>query len=202
WFGIPMWLSWHAIEGSTPATMDINANWGNEVWDSYSISLKHAVELYEKAKANSNTHYQGIAGIIAAHIWFYIADVYDQAPLGDALNGLESLQPTLAHHAEIYAHAHGLLDEAVRRLQAANQEHVVPRQVDCMPGGDTGQWVRFAYSLKARQALRLTYAPGMDKAAQADLALGYLAQGMQSNQDNVLWKHLDDLANANPLYDY
>lgn len=202
WYGFPMWLSWHAIEGSTPATFDVNANWGNEVWNSYSVSLKHAVELYQKAEANGNTHYQGIAGIIAAHIWFYIADVYDQAPLEEALQGLESLQPALATQAELYAHANGLLDEAIGLLQAANQGDRVPGADDYMLGGDTGKWVRFAYSLKARQAFRLTYAPGKDKVAQADLALGYLAQGMQSNDDNVLWQHLEDLANANPLYRY
>lgn len=202
WYGFPMWLSWHAIEGSTPATMDINANWGNEVWDSYSTSLKHAVELYDKAKANSNTHYQAIAGIIAAHIWFYIADVYDQAPLEDALKGLDALQPALADQSAIYAHANGLLDEAISLLQAANQGELAPGSDDYMLNGDMAKWTRFAYSLKARQALRLSYAPGMTKTAQADLALGYLAQGMQSNEDNVLWNHLEDLANANPLYRY
>jgi len=202
WYGFPMWLSWHAIEGSTPATFDVNANWGNEVWESYSISLKHAVELYDKAKANGNTHYQGIAGIIAAHIWFYIADVYDQAPLEDAIKGLDALQPTLAQQSDIYAHAHGLLDEAIGLLQAGNQGELSPGLDDYMLGGDTEKWVRFAHSLKARQALRLTYAPGMDKVAQADLALAHLAQGMQSNDDNVLWEHLEDLANANLVFDY
>src|SRR5690606_34485848 len=126
------------------------------------------------------------------------ADVYDQAPLEDAIKGLESLQPTLASQGEIYAHANGLLDEAIGLLQAANPGERVPGSDDYMLGGDTGKWVRFAYSLKARQALRLIYAPGMDKAAQADLAIGYLSQGMQSNDDNVLWVHLEDLANANP----
>tara|TARA_R110002020_G_scaffold117986_2_gene269731 strand:+ start:3608 stop:5062 length:1455 start_codon:yes stop_codon:yes gene_type:complete len=202
WTGFPMWLSWHSIEGSTPATMDINANYGNEVWDSYAISLKHAVELYDKAALNGNTHYQGIAGIIAAHHWFYIADVYDQAPLEDAMLGLEALQPSLASQEAIYAHANGLLDEAVSLLENSNLGDIVPGSDDYMLNGDVVKWVKFAYSLKARQAMRLSYAPGTTKLAQADLVLSYLANGMDSNEDNVAWKHLDELANANPLFEY
>src|SRR5690606_747419 len=118
------------------------------------------------AKANSNTHYQAIAGIIAAHIWFYIADVYDQAPLEDALKGLDALQPALADQSAIYAHANGLLDEAISLLQAANQGELAPGSDDYMLNGDMAKWTRFAYSLKARQALRLSYAPGMTKTAQ------------------------------------
>lgn len=202
WFGFPMWLSWHAIEGSTPTSMDINAGFGNEVWDSYSVSLKHATELYDKAKGNGNNHYQGIAGIIAAHHWFYIADVYDQAPLEDAMKGLEALQPALASQEELYAYANGLLDEAIGLLQAPNQGESVPGTDDYMLNGDTDKWIKFAYSLKARQAMRLIYAPGKDKEAQADLALSYLENGMVSNEDNVMWRHLDELANANPLFEY
>ncbi len=202
WEGFAQWLSWHSIEGSTSRSMDINADYGNEVWDSYSISLKHAVELYNKAEENGNTHYQGVAGIIAAFHWFYIADVYDQAPLEDAIQGLDALQPALASQAELYAHANGLLDEAITLLGAPNQGDRVPGTDDYLLGGDMDKWIRYANSMKARQALRLSYAPGTTPAAQATLALTYLEDGMTSNDDNVMWRHLEELANANPLFGY
>lgn len=202
WEGFAQWLSWHSIEGSTSRSMDINATYGDEVWDSYAYSLKHAVELYDKAEANGNTHYQGVAGIIAAFHWFYIADVYDQAPLEDAIKGLESLQPSLASQAELYAHANGLLDEAIGLLGAPNQGDRVPEGDDYLLNGDMDKWIRYAYSMKARQALRLSYAPGTTPTAQADLALSYLQNGMTSNDDSVMWRHLDELANANPLFNY
>ncbi|TRZ45086.1 SusD/RagB family nutrient-binding outer membrane lipoprotein [Robertkochia solimangrovi] len=202
WEGNVQWLSWHSIEGSTSKSMDINASYGNEVWYSYSNSLKHAVELYNKAQANSNTHYQAVAGIIAAHHWFYIADVYDQAPLEDAIQGLDNLQPTLASQEELYAHAISLLDEAIQLLNAPNQGEIVPDNDDYILGGDMDKWVKFAYSLKARQAMRLIYAPGYSKTEQADLVLSYLENGLASNDDNVAWQHLDELANANILYSY
>lgn len=201
WGGFPTWLSWHSIEGSTPLDMNIGPGFGNEVWNSYAGSLKHAVQLYDKAKENGNHHYQGIAAIITASHWFYIADVYDKAPLEDALLGLDALQPTLASQEELYAHANGLLDEAITLLRGDAGEKA-PSTDDYMLNGDISKWSKFAYSLKARQAMRLSYAPSTTKTAQADLVLSYLQNGMTSNDDIVAWQHLDELANANIIFDY
>ena len=196
------WTSWYGIYSSLPENMNIGVGFGNEVWGSYSGSLKHAVELYDKASTNGNIHYKGIAGVIAAWHWFYIADVYDQAPLDDAMKGLDVLHPTLASQEEIYAHANGLLDEAITLFQNSNGGERVPGSDDYMLGGDVTKWSKLAYSLKARQAMRLLYAPGKTKTAQAELVLTYLNNGMTSNDDLVAWHHLDDLANANRVDDY
>ena len=202
WAGFPQWMSWHAIEGSVPANFNIDANYGNAVWNSYSNSLKHAVELYGKAEENGNTHYQGVAGIIAAFHWFYLADVYDQAPLEDAMQGLDALQPSLVSQSALYARANSLLDEAITLLGAPNQGDRVPGTDDYLLNGEMNKWIRYAYSLKARQALRLSYDPSTSKTAQADLALSFLQNGMTSNDDNVMWRHLEELSNANPLWEY
>ncbi len=201
WYGYPTWLSWFAIEGSN-AIVNVDPGFGNEVWNSYSYSLKHAVELHDFAEQNGNTYYQGIAGVIAAHHWFYIADVYDQAPLEQAMTGLENQQPELATQEELYAHANALLDEAINLFKNTDGGELLPGQDDYMLNGDIDRWVRFAYSLKARQAMRRIYAPGVDQDAQISAILSYLEKGMTSNEDNVMWRHLEDLANANPLYNY
>lgn len=208
WYGgLPTWLLWHAIEGSTPQTFSIDSDFGSDagyvVWDSYSVSLKHAIQLYDKAKENGNKRYQGIAAVIAAWHWFLIADVYDKAPLDEAMQGLEVLKPTLATQEEIYLHANNLLDEAVTLLQATDPGTRLPKSTDdYMLKGDMGKWTRLAYSMKARQAMRLIYAPGKTKVGQADLVLTYLQNGMSANTDECTWKHLDDLSNASAMYKY
>jgi hypothetical protein len=201
WGGFPTWISWHSIEGSTPMDMNISPAFGNEVWNSYAGSLKHAAQLYDKAKENGNHHYQGIAATILASHWFYIADVYDQAPLEDALLGLTVLQPTLASQEKLYTHANGLLDKAISLFQGDAGEKS-PGSDDYMLNGDISKWRKLAYSLKARQAMRLAYASGTTKAAQADLVLSYLQNGMTSNDDIVAWQHLDELTNANKIFNY
>lgn len=195
------WMLWYGIESSTPATFNISAGFGNVIWDTYSGSLKHAVQLYEKAKANGNNRYQGIAAVIAAWHWFYIADVYDKAPLAEAMKGGEFFHPTVASQEEIYAHANALLDEAIALLQNPEPGDRTPNSADdYMLGGDISKWIKLSYSLKARQAMRLTYAPGKTKTGQADLALSYLQNGMTSNDDVCEWRHLDDLDNASWFY--
>jgi hypothetical protein len=195
------WLLWYGIEASTPASFNIAAGFGNDIWDTYSTSLKHAVQLYDKAKTNGNKGYQGIAAVIAAWHWFYIADVYDKAPLEEAMKGGEFFHPAVASQEEIYAHAISLLDEAITLFADPQKGSMVPTgSDDYMMGADFEKWTRLAYSLKARQAMRLIYAPGKTKTGQADLVLSYLQNGMTSNDDACKWVHLDDLDNASWFY--
>ena len=200
WFALPDWFLWYAIEASSPCSFDIGADFGNDIWETYSGSLKHAVQLYDKAESNGNNRYQGIAAVIAAWHWFYIADLYDKAPLHEAMKGDEFQYPAVATQEEIYAHANGLIDEAIALLDNPDPGKLVPTSDDYMLGGDAGKWKRLAYSLKARQAMRLIYAPGKSKSGQADLVLTYLQNGMTSSLDNCVWKHLDDLDNASQTY--
>ena len=121
WYGgLSDWQLWYAIEASVPASFNIAAGFGNDIWGTYSGSLKHAVQLYEKAKVNGNKRYQGIAAIIAAWHWFYIADVYDKAPLAEAMKGGEFFHPAVVAQEEIYAHANALLDDAIELLSDAD----------------------------------------------------------------------------------
>ncbi len=202
WYGaLSDWQLWYGIEASVPASFNIAAGFGNDIWGTYSGSLKHAVQLYEKAKANGNKRYQGIAAVIAAWHWFYIADVYDKAPLAEAMKGGEFFHPAVVTQEEIYTHANALLDEAITLFADADSGPRVPQgSDDYMMGGDFANWTKLAYSIKARQAMRLIYATGKTKTGQADQVLSYLANGMTSNADICEWKHLDDLSNASWFY--
>jgi hypothetical protein len=124
------WLLYYGIEASTPAPFNIAAGFGNDVWGTYAGSLKHAVQLYEKAKANGNKRYQGIGAVIAAWHWVYIADVYDQAPLTEAMKGGEFFHPAVAAQEEIYAHANALLDESITLFADADPGSRVPQASD------------------------------------------------------------------------
>lgn len=202
WYGsLSDWQLWYGIESSTPASFIISAGFGNDIWGVYAGSLKHAVQLYDKAKANGNNRYQGIAAVIAAWHWFYLADVYDKAPLEEAMKGGEFFHPDVASQEDIYTHANALLDEAITLFAAAEPGPRVPNATaDYMMGGNFAKWTKLAYSLKARQAMRLIYATGKTKTGQADLVLSYLTNGMTSNLDVCEWKHLNDLDNASWFY--
>ena len=168
-------------------------------WNTYVNALKHATELYEKAKSNGNNHYQGIAAVIAAWNWFMLADYHDSAPLSQAMKGNEYPYPEYESFDNLYAHANNLLDEAIG-LFAQPAGNLPVRKDDIMGQGDIGRWTRLAWSLKARHAMRLCYAPGKTKTGQADLVLSYLGNGMAGNEDEFAWYHLNDMANRHPIF--
>ncbi|MBE0677106.1 MAG: SusD/RagB family nutrient-binding outer membrane lipoprotein [Bacteroidales bacterium] len=198
WNAMSDMILWYSIQQSTPRSFIIDPGYGNIIWDSYSGSLKHAVALYDKAKANGNFHYQGIAGVIAAWHWFLIADLYDQAPLEQAMKGSEHRYPDVATQPEIYEHANNLLIEAISLFDGPFGE-LKPGSDDYMLDGDMAAWKRLAYAMRARYAMRLTYAEGTTPAAQADLVLGYLTNAMQPG-DMVAWQHGTDQANWSWIY--
>ena len=198
WNQMINWVLWYASDGTQgyEERFEIETNQGSEVWNSYSGSLKHAVALYDKAKENGNKRYQAIAATIAAWHWFYIADVYDQAPLDEAMNGKDFIHPAPQPLQDLYDHANGLLDEAITLFGAADPGDLVPTaNEDYMGKADWAKWTKLAWSLKARQAMRLTYLPGTSATAQANLALTYLANGMTQNSDQMEWVHLSDINN-------
>ncbi|MEZ5000946.1 MAG: SusD/RagB family nutrient-binding outer membrane lipoprotein [Bacteroidales bacterium] len=198
WNQMINWVLWYASDGTQgyEERFEVGIDQGSEVWNSYSGSLKHAVALYDKAKSNGNKRFQGIGAVIAAWHWFYLADVYDQAPLDEAMTGKEYIHPTPQPLTDLYAHANSLLDEAITLFEAADPGDLVPRaSEDYMGGADWDKWVKLAYSLKARQAMRLTYLPGTTPTAQADLVLQYLAHGMTDNADQMEWIHQSDINN-------
>ncbi|MDX2415354.1 MAG: SusD/RagB family nutrient-binding outer membrane lipoprotein [Bacteroidales bacterium] len=202
WYGDDSeWVLWYAWEGSTSATFIITPGHNTTVWNSYSGSLKHAVNLYDKAKENGNNRYQAIAAAIAAWHWFYIADSYDQAPLEQAMKGDEFLHPEPVAQSALYAHGNALLDEAISLFQNPVAGDLVPTSDDdYMMGADFDKWTRLCYSMKARYAMRLAYAPGYSKTGQADAVIAALANGMTSNDDECSWDHLSTLADASWIY--
>jgi hypothetical protein len=62
------------------------------------------------------------------------------------------------------------------------------------------QWKRLAYTLKARYYMHLTKAPGHTAAAQANLALTALQNGMTSNSDDVKMTYLGGAGEQNPWF--
>ncbi|MBN1389004.1 MAG: SusD/RagB family nutrient-binding outer membrane lipoprotein [Bacteroidales bacterium] len=198
--GIREWTCYTSRQQSTTASFIISPGHMAHQWNCYSGSLNHTVALYEKAEGNNHNHYQGIAAIIAAWHWFMLADFYDKAPLEQAMKGSEYPYPEVADQDELYAHANALLDEAVTLLSGDDGGKPVGND-DYMLEGDTDKWIRAAYAIKARQALRLSYATGTTPEAQADAALAALANAMTSIDDNVVWRHSTDAGYWSWVYD-
>ncbi len=164
------WQSMNQYTGLTPNRFD--AAWNN-VYENILIELKVA---QQSALDQGYNHYQGVLQIMEALILMTATDVWDDMPYSDALQGVESINPTFDTQATIYSTVGSLLDESIKLFGGASGG-LVPGSEELYFAGDIDAWLRVAHALKARKAMKEDdYALAMSEAMQAmDNADGNLA---------------------------
>jgi len=154
----------------------------------YKGVLAKSRRLVNMAEINGNAAYKGIGQLIEAVHWALIVDNYNDAPYTEALQYPDNIQPTFDKGEDIYVGIQDLIDQAITNIQSTANE-VLPGSEDLIYKGNLDKWLKLAYSLKARYAMRLTYAPGYTKTGQADIVLAALNNGMISRDDDALLPH-------------
>jgi hypothetical protein len=156
----------------------------NDPWRyTYTDCLQNLKLIKEQATEKGNNIYSGIANVLTAYTLAYATDMWGDIPYSQGLNATENLTPTYDSQEAVYTAIQSLLDEGIANLTAGSG--AVPGDRDYFYNGDANQWIKAAYTLKARYYMHLTKAPNHTAAAQAQLALGALEKGMQSNADDL-----------------
>jgi hypothetical protein len=161
----------------------VNADFNNTWASIYSTCLQNLKILMNKGQANNNLNYKAIAEILTAHTLGIATDLWGDIPYSQALNGVENFTPAYDKQEDIYKEIQRLLDQGVTDI-AANAG-LKPGADDYFYAGDMAKWRKLAYTLKARYYMHLTKAPGYTAAAQADLALAALTNGLAANADDL-----------------
>jgi hypothetical protein len=178
WSYLPTWESF-----------TINATTANDIWsNTYNGTLRNADYLYKRAKEDGNPYYQGIAALVKASSMTMLVDNFGKVPYSEAFQYPEIEKPVFDEGKDVYAEAMKLFDESITLLSSTNPIPG-PGDEDFVYGGDTEKWLKLAYSYKARFAMRLCYAPGYTKAAQANTVIAALANGLASSDDDALFRH-------------
>jgi hypothetical protein len=183
------WMLQVGRDASAPdfATYDIDESDVNNTWTYtiYTSALKNSVKMTKLAEDNGNFHYAGVGKVISAYILAIATDCWGDIPWTQAFQPETYLFPAFDSQESIYNTIFSLLDDAIAdfNLPAEGQE-ITPGAEDYLYNGDIELWKKFAYTLKARYAMRLTYAPGKTGSVQADIVLASLANGVSSNDEN------------------
>lgn len=172
---------------------DINDNWDN----TYQKVMNNAKIMIDKSSSAQLSGYRGLGRIMTALAVGACSDVWGDVPYTDALKGNSGLTPKYDTQQSIYASVQKLLDDGIADL---NTVGIAPINNDLIFGGDTKKWIRAAWSIKARYAIHLTKKSG--SAAAATQALQFLAKGMTSNADNLLFKYNTDVTKSSPLWQF
>jgi hypothetical protein len=159
---------------------DMNLSWQQL----YNTELENLQQLIQISQKNGNANYTGIAQILKAYVVAFTTDLWGDIPYSKALNGAANLTPTYDKQEAIYDTVQNLLDLGIANI--GKNAGLSVGADDYFYGGKMAQWVKLAYSLKARYYMHLTKAPGHTAVAQAQLALTALQNGLASNDDD--WK--------------
>ena len=173
---------------------DVDGDWSNL----YTTCLNNLQQLIKKAEAGGNSSYAGIGKVLTAFSIGTGTDLWGDMPYSQAFKGAEVFRPSYDKQEDIYKAIQSLLDAAIANLNSAGGK--APGSDDFFYGGDLAKWKKLAYTLKARYYMHLTNAPGYTAAAQADLALAALQNGMQSNSDDLSFAYPGSAGQENPLF--
>jgi hypothetical protein len=170
----------------------VNDSWKNI----YVACLNNLKMMNEKATANGNYNYSGIAKILTAFCLGIATDYWGDIPYTEAFAGISKLQPAYDSQESIYKAIQQLFDDGIADIN--KNALIKPGGDDYFYGGDMDQWKRLAYTLKARYYMHLTKAPGYTALAQANLALTALQNGMLGNSDDVIMTYGGGAGAQNP----
>jgi hypothetical protein len=176
---------------------DVNNTWEYTL---YANVLKNTNLLMKKAEASGNKQYLGIGQILMAYSMAVTTDLWGDVPYSEAFQPILFPKPKYDSQETVYAAIFKLLDEAVVNLNSTAAQLAKPGNDDLLFQGDITKWKKLASSLKARYAIRLTYAKGGP--AQADIALSALTTGIASNEDDADFAYFDKTGAENPWYQW
>jgi hypothetical protein len=171
---------------------DMDGDWTNL----YTTCLNNLVTLNKMAETDGKTNYAGIAKILTAYCLGTGTDLWGDIPYSQAFKGASNFTPKYDSQKEIYAQIQSLLDAGIADI--AKNDAVAPSGDDYFYAGDMTKWTKLAYTLKARYYMHLSKAPGNTAAAQAQLVLTALENGMQSNDDDLKMAYTGAAGQENP----
>lgn len=158
---------------------DVNNEWNNI----YGTTLVSGYILNRDFGAQY-PYYNGIGQVLSAINLGYATDMWGDVPYDDAFKAdAGNKAPKYNTQQEIYQRLQTLLDDAIVNLKKPAASNLLkPADDDFIFKGNTANWIKIAYVLKARYAMRLTQ---VDTGA-AQKALDYInASGISSNADDA-----------------
>ena len=133
----------------TGTSFDMQAAW----LSFYQGTVNNLEIIINKATANDNGIYSGIAKVLKAYAYSQFVDVFGDIPFSEA-SKLDSgiTYPKFDKDADIYPQLFALLDDAINDLSntsAANSKQL-PTTDDIIYGGDASLWIKAANTIKLK----------------------------------------------------
>ena len=135
----------------------------------------------------------GVAKILRAWAFMNITDTWGNVPYSEAHNP-DIVLPKYDEQSEIYPALIAELKEAASMLNPS----ATAMTGDLLYNGDVNAWIKFANSLRARLAMRMSEVD--PSRAQSELNDALSGPVFESNSDNAVMAFQPELVQSNPLF--
>jgi len=173
---------------------DMNGDWDNF----YIACLNNMKILHDKGVKDNKPNYTAIADVLSAFTLGTATDFWGDIPYSQGFKGSGNFTPAYDKQEDIYKTVQDLLNEAIALI--GQNDPLKPGGADYIYHGGMDEWLKLAYTLKARYFMHLTKAPGYTAAVQADSALAALSHGMQADADDFRYPYSNSPGSENPWY--
>jgi hypothetical protein len=122
-----------------------------QVWDQYFGVLSNLSFLAQQTSTDPKlANYNAMANILEAVCFKNLVDVYNDIPYSQALKAQGNFYPNYDKGSDVYDSLVLKLDDAMSSLQANlnNADVTLPTTDDILFGGNMGNWIQFANTLK------------------------------------------------------
>lgn len=171
----------------------------NDFVEMFSGPLNDLKYVKTKATAAENWTNYMIATVLEVYSYQLIADLYDGAPVLDALKGDENnFTPEWQNGEAVYDELLARLDDALAKdfLVSTN---INPAESDLLFGGDVDSWIRFANSLKLKLMMRYS---AVNPAKAESLISELVNSGAEFlTTDAAITGYYDQPDRSNPMYE-
>jgi hypothetical protein len=171
------------FNAETRTTEPTSSNTYNNAWDAAYANLYSLKVIIEKCSAGGseqgNFHTLGIAQILTAYNLAILTDMMGDVPWTEALQPGIIFTPVLDKQEDIYNAIFKLLDDAIVNLEATTTFPSLGAQ-DFIYEGDSEMWKKFAYGLKARYTMRLSF-----KSPAYNDVISFADQSFQSGNEQA-----------------
>lgn len=169
--------------GSASDTMEPSNFSGT--WAALYRAMTDLNDMIIKAEETGANHYAGIGQILMALHLAMVVDAWGDVPYSEGLD-FQTITPSYDDDEELYQEVFSLLDSGIANLSAPTDNSVGTD--DFIYGGDSENWIKFGYMLKAR------YLNHLSSSSSAEV-LSAIDNGFESNEDDAQVEYFEEQLN-------
>lgn len=180
---------------------NINSNLNNNL--GYLELFRSALNDYKKIKQLSSSkndwRFYLMATVMNVYTYQVLADLYDQIPYTEALQGANNLQPRFDDGYTVYQGLLKELDTAMSKNYHEDLGDNEQQRADVIFGGDMEKWERFANTLRLKIYLRMVNAKPAE--AEAGIKALYASNAIFLDEGAGITNFQDEPNASNPFYE-